>query len=322
MKVYIANFGRGNKDWPQCLAEKCLLTRTSDIEYGFWQSDDRKGFIEHAVNYTETAKGARPTRPLASRWFNLLSIISESRRDLWIHRAKEEIWWTVSGEDAADISKISGPPADAQVTIKKRSLGWSKANKMGAVLLWDALHPKARDFLFTEGTLQQLNHDYAHYAHALVSGLPLTDWHERPLWATKLQLARKPGGKTFDAKSRTIVRMAMTALQTVNASNGQLVNHHIKNKNLGFDDQSQLEAYILKVFDDQEGLCAVTEIPMQLDNEDEDKNLRCSLDRIDSSKHYEPGNLQIVCRFINNWKSDGGEVEFRRLIQLVRSYKS
>lgn len=27
-----------------------------------------------------------------------------------------------------------------------------------------------------------------------------------------------------------------------------------------------------------------------------------SLDRIDSSAHYTPDNVQLVCRFINRWK--------------------
>ena len=44
----------------------------------------------------------------------------------------------------------------------------------------------------------------------------------------------------------------------------------------------------------------------------------CSLDRIDSSSHYAPGNLQIVCRFANEWKSSRDNTEFKRLIEVVR----
>jgi len=42
------------------------------------------------------------------------------------------------------------------------------------------------------------------------------------------------------------------------------------------------------------------------------------LDRIDSSGHYELGNLQVVARFINFWKRDTEDFEFRRLLAVVR----
>jgi hypothetical protein len=59
-------------------------------------------------------------------------------------------------------------------------------------------------------------------------------------------------------------------------------------------------------------------IQLQHDGDDDDVELLCSLDRIDSDGHYEAGNLQIVCRFVNRWKNDGDDAAFRRLIALVR----
>lgn len=49
---------------------------------------------------------------------------------------------------------------------------------------------------------------------------------------------------------------------------------------------------------------------------------RPSLDRIDSDGHYEAGNLQVVCRFINFWKGASDDEEFRRLLELVRGIES
>jgi hypothetical protein len=69
----------------------------------------------------------------------------------------------------------------------------------------------------------------------------------------------------------------------------------------------------------QEGLCAITGLKLQFYGDEDDKEMLCSLDRVDSDGHYEIGNLQIVCRFVNRWKSDGDDRQFRRLLDLVRS---
>ena len=76
--------------------------------------------------------------------------------------------------------------------------------------------------------------------------------------------------------------------------------------------------YALKLMEEREGLCALTGLRMLLDDERGDDQCRFSLDRIDSSKHYEPGNLQVVCKFVNLWKGAMDNEEFKRLIGLVR----
>lgn len=85
-------------------------------------------------------------------------------------------------------------------------------------------------------------------------------------------------------------------------------------------DRWELEKYIRDLFEAQEGLCAVTGLPLQFSDGD-DSQLCCSLDRIDSDGHYAAGNLQIVCRFINFWKSNSDDGEFRRLIDIVQQSK-
>ena len=76
---------------------------------------------------------------------------------------------------------------------------------------------------------------------------------------------------------------------------------------------------------DEATLCAaaactgqVTGIPFHFHGPGADSNLLPSVDRIDSDGHYETGNIQIVCRFVNFWKSDTDDEEFRRLLMLVR----
>jgi hypothetical protein len=201
----------------------------------------------------------------------------------------------------------------------KASKAWSNQNKTGNLLDWRALHPKAREFLFTEGTLQQLSDDYAAYAWALVEGRDLGSWHAQPEWRAKAESTGKNPGTVFSAKQRAAVRMAQTARQTADGCRGQQVVRTVKNKDLRFADSRQFERFIAALIDAQDGLCAITELPLQFDGEHTDSEFLCSLDRIDSDGDYEDGNLQVVCKFVNRWKGSEGDLNFRRLMGLVRS---
>ncbi|MER9337437.1 hypothetical protein NKJ06_26215, partial [Mesorhizobium sp. M0293] len=77
---------------------------------------------------------------------------------------------------------------------------------------------------------------------------------------------------------------------------------------------TRIEQLIAWLLDIQENRCALSGIPFDFGGSDADKALMPSVDRIDSDGHYEDGNLQIVCRFINAWKSDSDDEEFRRLL--------
>ena len=121
----------------------------------------------------------------------------------------------------------------------------------------------------------------------------------------------------YDARKRSIYMMAMNALAAAKAGNGQVVERIMKNKEVRMS-QMALEAYIATLIEKQEGRCALTGLPLQYHKEHDDDQLLASLDRIDSNGHYEVGNLQVVCRFVNSWKSDTACDEFLRLLSLVR----
>lgn len=72
----------------------------------------------------------------------------------------------------------------------------------------------------------------------------------------------------------------------------------------------------------QDNRCALTGIPCQFLGREADNNLLPPLDRIDSGGNYEAGNLQVVCQFINFWKSDSDNAEFQRLLMLVLGMES
>lgn len=118
-----------------------------------------------------------------------------------------------------------------------------------------------------------------------------------------------------DASIQHMIRMARLAC----AASGQLSESINKTKHFSFPDDAALGHYIAHLIERQGRLCAITSLPLHFEGVDlSDEHLLASLDRIDSSGHYEPGNLQIVCRFINRWKRDDSDDNFRRLIALVR----
>ncbi len=319
MKVYIANFGRENYAWPECLARSTISTMNDVRVQHFWEVGDREGYIEARMRLHKTAAGKTPTRPVASRWFNLMTTIAQSENDVWVHREKDLLWWTTSRSDPPTFEPLKEPVGDRRDVIicHKPCDPWSNENREGNRLEWNGLHPRAQEFLFTEGTLQQLKPDNAGYALALINGNDLSPWHSRPDWRSKVARRQKSPGLTYSARQRAIWRMAATAKGTVSFSNGQQVLRSIKNKDLLIP-ENELHEFLEALLVEQGGLCAITELQLQYDGDEDDKEMLCSLDRIDSDGHYEKDNLQIVCRFVNRWKSDSNDEEFRRLIGIVR----
>ncbi len=117
---------------------------------------------------------------------------------------------------------------------------------------------------------------------------------------------------------QAIGEMWSTVETTVNGANGQVVQHIVKSKELKLtkEEFGSLIKSLLKV---QNNRCALTGISLDLNRSRGIEDLFPSVDRIDSDKHYEHGNIQIVCRFINFWKSATDNEKFKQLLALVRS---
>ncbi len=71
--------------------------------------------------------------------------------------------------------------------------------------------------------------------------------------------------------------------------------------------------YIRKLFKDQAGRCAYTNLTL--------KDMDMSIDRIDSNKGYIPGNVQLVIPEINFMKQQYSDQKFRMLCKLVTENK-
>jgi hypothetical protein len=155
---------------------------------------------------------------------------------------------------------------------------------------------------------------------ALINGEDLSRWHSQSIWIAKAEKARRNPGFVLNARQLTIARMVSTARATVAQANGQPVLRIVKVKENRFRNSVEFEAYVSELLEEQEGLCAITGIPLQYDGIANDLELKCSLDRIDSAGHYEPGNLQVVCCFVNRWKNDDTDANFRRLVAVVQEH--
>lgn len=325
-RVYVANFGRENFEWPRCLAGNYVATMQDERAHAYWADGDRDGYVRFAMSELKTARGLPPVHPVASRWYNLGTIVTKSEDDLWVHKQGDMLWWTVTTSEPAridiepDPSARPGEPVQG-VFYRKPARPWSNMSRRGNRLDWRSLHPKAHDFFTTEATLQQLGPDYAGFAIALINGDDIGPWTEQATWRAKAVVRGGVGGtRVFNRQELSIARMARQAMDTARGSNGQEVIRRLKNKEVRFASLLEFERYLAELWCSQEGLCALSGVPPQSDPP-EDLELRASLDRKDSDGHYEPGNLQIVCRFANRWKSDDDDVNFRRLLTVVRTVK-
>lgn len=167
--------------------------------------------------------------------------------------------------------------------------------------------------------MQELSANYAAYVIALINGNDLSSWHDSVLWKSKQASAVQQPVLFATSIQKSVTDMAWQAMATAAGANGQTVERIVKVKNFGFKDREELERHIFDLLEAQENRCVLSGLPLQFSGSHDDKQMLCSLDRIDSAGHYERGNLQIVCRFINFWKNNSDNNEFARLLGIVRS---
>jgi len=123
---------------------------------------------------------------------------------------------------------------------------------------------------------------------------------------------------TLSNSEFTVEQIVSSIIKTTKYSNGQEIKTTKKNKKLNMSDD-QLKLYIIKLMEKQKHICALTGLEMSFHENPKIKHIWYSPDRIDSSKHYEKGNIQLVCRFANRWKSNSSDTEFKKLLSLIRS---
>ncbi|MCY4152936.1 MAG: hypothetical protein OXE94_11985, partial [Aestuariivita sp.] len=95
-KIYAANFGEGNWLWDQCRKEHTIVVLNDRDLHELWEQGDRDTYIKEAMQLPyQPAKD----RKAASRWYNLMDVLKQTRNDIWIHRDEGQLYWTYSSEE-------------------------------------------------------------------------------------------------------------------------------------------------------------------------------------------------------------------------------
>ena len=72
-----------------------------------------------------------------------------------------------------------------------------------------------------------------------------------------------------------------------------------------------------ELWDKQNGLCAISNIPMTYAFNSGRVPTNVSVDRIDSNKSYTKNNIQLVCMAVNQMKSDLDMITFYRFCEAI-----
>ena len=321
MAVIIANFGQENFFWPKCLSNSTIALMEEKQSHALIQGGDKQGYINYVIKNLKTADGKPPTERTAATWYGFNQLFYKTVDDLWIHRAKDELYWTYSIAGEVTQHEQNDPYRKWDLVISQRPCtGWQNKDRKGRALLWDEIHPKATGLLFARRTFMKLCEDNAQYALALIEGNDeiLGSYHARDEWVQKQTNAGRGSAHLGSPKEKTIKRMVGTALRTCESANGQIVERTMKEKGFMFDSPEEMIKHVSCLWDEQDGKCALTGLKMLPDGQDRGGWYSFSLDRIDSNDDYRAGNLQLVCKFANKWKSDMENETFLKLIEDVR----
>lgn len=241
----------------------------------------------------------------------------------WETDADHLYWGLTSSTSVTAREEIDDYGQAALVFHRALVDGWHKTSIEGIPL--SNLHPKARDLAINRATLNRIQTD-AEYFRNLILDKDTSSWEQRSDWQKKAKVSGwhakdrsaigaanpKPSVHPFvkdaaDYFFEEIRRVTNTAMQTVAYANGQTVTVVIKAKDTNFT-RLALEEEIVFLLEQQKHRCALTDYRFRVD--ETNPHLRLSLDRKDSNLGYVAGNLQVVTRAANYFKSASDEQDW------------
>ena len=225
---------------------------------------------------------------------------------------------------------------DGYIFHRRLRDGWRTSSVHGVPI--SNIHPQARRFAVNMATLNfvQSNGDYF---RALILDEPTDQWTDQPDWSAAARATGwhpKPSGTLRSARrARTVTadvveaaqqvfteiellaegaRMAGTALHTAAYANGQTELRVVKAKSIGLT-RAELEEEIAELLRRQANRCALTGFSFR--SGEANPHLKMSLDRKDSGLGYIAGNLQVVTRAANFYKSASDDADWARKVDAL-----
>jgi hypothetical protein len=235
---------------------------------------------------------------------------------------RDRLHWGVVADDPPEYVRDQSSDTDQRGYLFERKLrgGW-RENSINEVPVSN-IHPKARNLAINMATINLVQTD-PDFFRALLLDQSQEEWTTRPDWedvAKKHGWYAKPVKELAAANRKKLItpqviqiaddfdddirRMADTAIKTVTYANGQSVVTTVKPKNTDMT-REELEEEIGHLLKDQGNKCSLTNYAFN--KQSSNKHLFPSLDRIDSSLGYIRGNLQVVTRAANFYKSASDE---------------
>jgi hypothetical protein len=327
--VYKMALGKSARYREEALREGVLVFQSErDLYHAVVAGDDaavaRAGRRVRTENHPE---GNAPDAAVAIWRRSIETFRTLPPRALVVHWEGDldHLHWGVTEEGFALVRDEVNEFGQPGLVFHRRLDGGWRRILIGGVPLSN-MHPKARDVAVNMATLNWVQTDHA-YLRALIADDDTAEWEARPEWAAKARAHGwfpKPRAAILAERRRQratplvveaadhwdaeIARMAGTVIQTAAYANGQTVLAKVKQKDIGFT-RAELEDEIAALLEQQRYRCALT--GHEFTSPCANPHLRPSLDRKDSSLGYVPGNLQVVTRAANFFKSASDEADWR-----------
>lgn len=316
-ETYVIQTGADKHFWPQCLAGQFVALTLDKPYFDFWEAGDREGFAALMKSKAEKDANDATVKGNATAWFNYALKIRESVDDIFIIRIGNDVWWATT-KDEAWFPVEHEYQGETVVAICKPIDKWSRFSTTGQPLQWPVVHVKAQNYLTPQPALFRIaNGEMLDYIDALLHGHDLAPWHGKPSW--KLKQGDHGVATNLDATTIAVTALWYSMKETTSKANGQLEIHvkSMKDKKIIGTEQA-MRAHLADLWKTQNGRCKISGISMHVPTQEGAKaDLMVSPDRIDSNGHYEAGNIQLVCRFINYWKCAAENGKFLDLLDLV-----
>lgn len=323
--IYKISLGRAASDRAEAMEKNVLVFRSEKNFYEAIRSDDEAEITRTAqlLKSTKYPAGNPPVSAYRS-WRGANKAFQSLRAGTlvlnWGANDNLLYWGLTAG--APELVREDINHWGEQSVVFHRSLvdGWRKTSISG--VLFNNLHPVARDLAINRATLSFVQTD-PEYFRSLILDRDTSEWVSRPEWQAKAKVDgwRPKSHSLLNEQKKTpplvkeaadhfqdeISRMASTAMSTVAYANGQMVLVTVKVKNTDFT-QEQLEDEIAALLESQNSCCGLTGFKFR--QVEKNPHLLMSLDRKDSSLGYIAGNLQVVTRSANFFKSASDEEDW------------